>query len=73
MGKFETRSDEGIFLRYSSTSKAYRVLNKRNRKVMETVNVIIDKSPTPKASKAAEQILKPVLPLPLVTDQEVGD
>ena len=27
--KFDSRSDEGIFLGYSSTSKAYRVYNKR--------------------------------------------
>ena len=43
VGKFDSRSDEGIFLEYSSTSKAYRVYNKRTKKVMETVNVIIDK------------------------------
>ena len=44
VGKFGSRSDEGIFLRYSSTSKAYRVYNKRTMKVMETVNVVIDGS-----------------------------
>ena len=43
VGKFDPRSDEGIFLGYS-TSKAYRVYNKRTRKVMETVDVVIDES-----------------------------
>ena len=38
VGKFDSRSDEGIFLGYSSTSKAYWVYNKRTRKVMETLN-----------------------------------
>ncbi|XP_050259860.1 uncharacterized protein LOC126704920 [Quercus robur] len=38
-GKFDTQSDEGVFLGYSSSSKAYRVLNKRIGKVMEIVNV----------------------------------
>ena len=28
VGKFDSQSDEGIFLGYSSTSKAYRVYNK---------------------------------------------
>ena len=51
VGKFDTQSDEGIFLRYSFTSKAYRVLNRRNRKVMETVNVVIDEESTSKSSK----------------------
>ena len=44
MGKFDSRSDEGTFLGYFSTSKAYRVYNKRTMKVMETVNVVIDES-----------------------------
>ena len=73
MGKFYTRNDEGIFLEYSSTSKAYRVLNKRNRKIMKTINVVIDEASTPKSSKAAEQMPKSVLCLPLETEQEVGD
>ena len=45
--KFDFWSDEGIFLGYSSTSKAYRVYNKRTMKVMETVNVLIDESSIP--------------------------
>ena len=73
VGKFDTRSDEGIFLGYSSTSKAHRVLSKRNRKVMETVNVMIDEASTPKSSKATKQKQKLVLPLLLETEQEVGD
>ena len=73
VGKFDTRSDEGILLGYSSTSKAYKVLNKRTRKVMETVNVVIDEASTLKSLKATKQMPKSVLPLPLETDQEVGD
>ena len=46
VGKFDTRSDEGIFLGYSSSRKAYRVFNKRTRKVMEIVNVAIDETST---------------------------
>ena len=43
-GKFDTQSDEGVFLGYSSSSKAYRVLNKRIGKVMEIVNVVMDET-----------------------------
>ena len=73
VGKFDTQSDEGIFLEYSFTSKAYRVLNKRNRKVMETVNVVIDEVSTSKSLKVTEQMSKSILPLPLENEQEVGD
>ena len=44
VGKFDSRSDKGIFLGYSFTSKAYQVYNKRTMKIMETVNVVIDES-----------------------------
>ena len=52
VGKFDSRSDKGIFLGYSSTSKAYRVYNKRTMKVMKTVNVVIDESSDSKIGRA---------------------
>ena len=42
LGKFDAKSDEGIFLGYSTTSRAYRVFNKRTMTVMESINVEID-------------------------------
>jgi hypothetical protein len=42
LGKFDTKSDEGIFLGYSTNSRAYRVFNKRTEIVMESINVIVD-------------------------------
>ena len=34
--KFDAKSDEGIFLGYSTTSWAYRVFNKRTKTVMKS-------------------------------------
>ena len=62
MGKFDSRSDEGIFLGYSSTSKAYRVYNKRTMKVMETMNVVIDESSDSSSEKGIEELTKEILP-----------
>ena len=42
LGKFDVKSDEGIFLGYSTTSRAYGVFNKRTKTVMESINVEID-------------------------------
>jgi hypothetical protein len=42
LGKFDPRSDEGIFLGYSPTKKAYRCYNLRLLKILESVNVNID-------------------------------
>jgi hypothetical protein len=42
MGKFDTKSDGGIFLGYATNRRAYRVFNKRTETVMESINVVID-------------------------------
>ena len=62
VGKFDSKSDEGIFLGYSFTSKAYRVYNKRTMKVMETVNVVIDESSDSSSQKSIEELPKEILP-----------
>jgi hypothetical protein len=42
LGKFDTKSDEGIFLGYSFANRAYKVFNKRTGNVMESINVVVD-------------------------------
>ncbi|KAH0751737.1 hypothetical protein KY285_004885 [Solanum tuberosum] len=42
--KFDPRSDEGVFVGYSSSNKAYRVFNKRTLCIKETFHVIFDES-----------------------------
>ena len=71
MGKFDSQSDEGIFLGYSSTNKAYRVYNKRTIKVMETVNVDIDESSDSSSEKCIEEFPKQILPLEPKGSQEI--
>nr|XP_023876782.1 exopolygalacturonase-like [Quercus suber] len=62
MGKFDSRSDEGIFLGYFSTSKAYQVYNKRIMKVIETVNVVVNESSDSSSEKGIEELSKEILP-----------
>ena len=40
--KFDSKSDEGIFLGYSLISRFYIVYNKRTNAIMESVNVVVD-------------------------------
>ncbi|KAI3496684.1 hypothetical protein L1887_39055 [Cichorium endivia] len=40
--KFNDKSEAGIFLGYSQDSKAYRVMNKRTRRIEETFNLTFD-------------------------------
>ena len=42
LGKFDAKSDEGIFLGYSTNSRAYRVYNKCTKTVMESINMVIN-------------------------------
>ena len=41
-GKLDAKSEEGIFLGYSTRSKAYKCLNTNTNKVVESVNVKFD-------------------------------
>lgn len=42
LGKFDSKSDEGVFISYSTNSCAYRVLNLRTGAIQESINVVID-------------------------------
>ena len=44
LGKFDAKSDEGIFLGYSLQSKAYRIYNKRTMSIEESIHVSFDES-----------------------------
>ncbi|KAJ9557130.1 hypothetical protein OSB04_011744 [Centaurea solstitialis] len=44
LGKFDSKSDDGIFLGYSSISKTYGVFNKRRQTIEETIHVRFDES-----------------------------
>src|SRR3954463_2123621 len=38
----DPKSDEGIFLGYSTNSRAYIVFNSRTKTIMESINVVVD-------------------------------
>lgn len=42
LGKFDTRSDFGMFLGYSRNSKTFRVYNLKTKTIMESVNIVFD-------------------------------
>ncbi|KAJ9544572.1 hypothetical protein OSB04_024279 [Centaurea solstitialis] len=43
-GKFDSKSDDGIFVGYSSISRAYCVFNKRRQTIEETIHVCFNES-----------------------------
>ena len=42
LGKFDTKSDQDVFLGYSINNRAYHVYNMRTQTVMESANVVMD-------------------------------
>ncbi|MCI54526.1 gag-pol polyprotein, partial [Trifolium medium] len=46
----DPKSNEGIFLGYSTNSRAYKVFNSRTNTMMESINVVIDDSTTDKVT-----------------------
>ena len=63
--KFDAKSDNGYFLGYSSTSKAYRVYNLRT---MESSNVVINDEV---CSKAQSENIAPVQDKPVENDDSL--
>nr|GEW22370.1 retrovirus-related Pol polyprotein from transposon TNT 1-94 [Tanacetum cinerariifolium] len=61
LGKFEEKGDEGYFIGYSMSSKAFRVFNKRTRRVEENLHVeflenkAIEKGTTDAASQEVKK------------------
>ena len=53
LGKFDAKTDIGVFLGYSFTNKAYRVFNKRTLAVEESIHVIFDET-LPKVETSLE-------------------
>ncbi|GJX41358.1 retrovirus-related pol polyprotein from transposon TNT 1-94 [Tanacetum coccineum] len=45
LGKFDEKTDDGYFLRYSLVSKAFKVFNTRRQQTEETYHITFDKSP----------------------------
>ena len=48
--KFDPRSDEGVFVGYSSSSKAYRIFNKRTQFIEESIHVVYDEDGNQKSN-----------------------
>ena len=46
LGKFDSKTDEGIFLGYATNSKPYRIFNKRSLVVKESMHVVFDETST---------------------------
>jgi hypothetical protein len=68
LGKFDSKSDEGIFFGYSSNSRAYRVFNKRTETLMESLNVVIDDEEVERPGSGEENQLDSVDPSVTLTD-----
>ncbi|GKE67654.1 integrase, catalytic region, zinc finger, CCHC-type containing protein, partial [Tanacetum coccineum] len=43
LGKLKAKADVAIFIRYAPVKKAYRIYNRRTRRIMETIHVDFDK------------------------------
>ena len=46
----DPKSDEGIFLGYSTNNIAYRVFNSRTKVMMEYINVVVDDNTSEKGT-----------------------
>nr|GEY77584.1 copia protein [Tanacetum cinerariifolium] len=57
LGKLQPKADIGIFISYAPTKKAFRIYNRRTRRIVETIHVDFDEL-TAMASEQSRGILK---------------
>ena len=55
LDKFDAKADEGIFLGYSTSSKAYRIFNKSSLIVEESIHIVFDESLSNKSKELEEE------------------
>jgi len=60
LGKFDPKSDVGVFLGYSSVGKAYKIFNKRTLVVEESTHVVFDESDKPSESKIEDDEIEAI-------------
>ena len=60
LGKFDPRSDEGVFVGYSSSSKTYIIFNKQTQCIEESIHVVFDEDGSLKknGSNDEEDVMK---------------
>ncbi|GJU87082.1 retrovirus-related pol polyprotein from transposon TNT 1-94 [Tanacetum coccineum] len=76
VGKLKAKADIGIFVGYAPTKKAYRIYNKRTRKIQETVHVAFDELTeglTQESQPFSTSKKKPKPPSVLPTKKQVDD
>ncbi|CAJ2652046.1 unnamed protein product [Trifolium pratense] len=54
--KMDPKSEEGLFLGYSTNSRAYRVYNQRTKVIVESINVVIDDLTPAKTSDTEDDV-----------------
>ena len=73
LGKFDAKSDEGIFIGYTLNSRAYKVFNLKTLSVMESSNVVFDDTRLKSNDHEEEVIFSDVSPLEkVVVSPNVG-
>ena len=68
---FQAKSDEGVFLGYSDTSEAFRIINKRTLVVEESIHVVFDENIEQFAGH--DEIVERIEKLTLLDESDVRD
>ncbi|KAI9196517.1 hypothetical protein LWI28_024592 [Acer negundo] len=71
VGKFDAKSDEGIFISYALNRRAYRVFNLKTRSVMESSNVVFDDNRLKFSDHEEEVIVVDDSPLEMVMETPI--
>ncbi|GJX87981.1 putative ribonuclease H-like domain-containing protein [Tanacetum coccineum] len=73
LGKFDGKSDEGFFVSYSLSSKAFRVYNIRTRRIEETYKLVTSDTISNDSAGTSEEISQDCIVMPIWKDTSYFD
>ncbi|GKE55206.1 putative ribonuclease H-like domain-containing protein [Tanacetum coccineum] len=74
LGKFDGKSDEGLFVGYSLSSKAFRVYNTRTRRVEENLHIgFLENKPMIEGNGTSEEVSQDCIMMPIWKDTSYFD
>nr|GEW77668.1 retrovirus-related Pol polyprotein from transposon TNT 1-94 [Tanacetum cinerariifolium] len=60
LGKLQPKADIGIFIGYAPSKKAFRIYNRRTRRIMETIHVDFDELSAMASKQGTAEVIAPI-------------
>nr|GEX54509.1 integrase, catalytic region, zinc finger, CCHC-type, peptidase aspartic, catalytic [Tanacetum cinerariifolium] len=72
ISKLQPKADIGIFIGYAPTKKAFRIYNRRTRRIVDTIHVDFDELTAMASEQSTAEVISPIAEVPQGDDDLTG-